>query len=344
MSTYFQRKFIQTKFQLILKSSVSAALCALLGACFGSPKIQYSGPPGVTQDTAATIKGTRSTRNNFNDSFACILKIDNAPVADERHQLCKFLFDQTFLLSPGRHRIDIGFAEESGERTWGSGKQVSATLEAGKTYTVQRRMTAPDIVQVWLADDNGTAVSDIQEFNVNIPSSTSTNVPLANTGLQHVAPKQRLFVYADFGDRAKPFEDAFTANFQALTTACNAQSSVLLAPHAIGLTLNAPHPPSEAEIQAQAKAFSADSLLRIRTTRWTGPGSPPADVAEPYTWGVFEIDTRLFNGISGPVEWNAQWAPKIAGGKDGGREFARTLVRRLANQGAFANCPETVLR
>lgn len=318
--------------------------CAALTGCMGSATIRYAAPPSATPTNSATLVGSHVARNDFNDSYACVLVIDGTQVADERHRMCKFVADQSFLVPPGRHKISIGFAEESGHTTWGQSKPIEVDLQAGKTYRVQRQAVSNDMVQVWLADDSNEPVGAVTVFDSANPHDHHDTAFMAGSGVGHPSEKHKLFVFADFGERAQPFETAFTQTFKGLADACQVEAEFLLVPHRVGLSLEAPPaPPSPAEVSSHFSASGADGLLRVKTTNWNGSASQSANFAEPIRGGQYTLAVSLAKGIQGPAEWSATMVQDVSG-NTGGEQLAKAIVRRLAVLGGLPHCPDTLLR
>lgn len=290
---------------------------------------------------AATLAGSKAARNGANDSFACVLQIDGQFIADSKHQFCKFLWDQPLLVSPGKHLLRIGYGEESGLHFWGDGKFVDVDLQAGRTYKVERRTFADDLVRVWVADDHGAPVSGSVQFST---VESSADVPtrfLSETAEPLPGSFLRPFVYADFGANSQPFEAAFTRELRALGAACRIEIGLLTAPHATGLTLNPPVPPTEAEIAARVQDFRGDGLLRLQVTNWSSAGGAASNSFEPIRWGSYTLLTGFSQTAPARPVWQARIEQQIRG-DTGGDQLARAIFGHLTAHGAFPQCPDVL--
>jgi hypothetical protein len=123
-----------------LRALALLGVLLLIGAC--TPMEYYQAPPRATEQTAATITGSRT---NFlglvRGVEASITHIDgkSAPVRS---------YDQSFLVAPGRHRVRMIANEGPLEAI----ALVDFEFQAGRSYVVRASDLENTPPEIWLED------------------------------------------------------------------------------------------------------------------------------------------------------------------------------------------------
>lgn len=338
----------------------SVVACLFLASCH-TPTITYKPPASATPANSATIVGSVYSRNAFNSIYNCVDMIDGV-VMGTGVFLCKHLARESFLVTPGRHSLELDFQWESGQYTSGSSKAVSVDLAAGQTYTIRgEQLDDPEPgkkhkVAIWLQDSAGTILGGRQELTFEDPEAFADRMAAARNAAnsrervfpmsqsnQHVVDPvglpeiRKLLVYSDFGNQSQRFEHEFSERMQSLAASCGIGIRMLSVPHATKLSLDPAKMPPDDEMQRLAFAGGEDHLLKVVVHEWAGPHAPSGDLARPFYDGAFNIEVALRPASDGGDLWHPAYF--YAPISDGGDAFAERLMQSLDKHGAVPHCP-----
>lgn len=338
---------------IVLLAGLSLASCH-------STTVLYKPPPSATPATFATVTGSASARNAFNENYGCLVAIDDVNVSTHGPFYCKHIAQDHFLVAPGKHRLVIGVQWESGQFSTTPTLLVTAELAAGQVYSVHAEEVAdtkPDHhkIQIWLQDSQGEVLGGKQEHEFEDPAASqerwdevarkareagpyyqvkqSNPSPLNPATLPQI---RHLLVYADFGEHTYRFEHSFTERVPSLAASCGIGFKLLTVAHAGKLTLDTPVMPPSAEIDRLAVAEGADYWLKIATREWAGDHAPPNDLSTSFTDGALNIEVEL-HPAGGAVLWHPAYIYTRV--NKGGDAFAEQLIEQIAKHGSLPGCP-----
>ena len=144
-----------------IEKNVLIALTVILSACQSQPVTYYTPPAEMLQEDLATLVGSKVRVRNifFADEITYVRGIDGLPVEGGLKD-----YDVPIRLAPGKHVIQIGFAQGSGcaEATF------ELIMQSGNSYIARSKKLGRESIfrqenlSIWIEDSNGTpATNDV---------------------------------------------------------------------------------------------------------------------------------------------------------------------------------------
>jgi hypothetical protein len=141
------------------KRAVLLALIAIISACQSQPVTYYTPPTGIPLEDSATFIGSKVPIRNifFTDEITYVRRIDDFPVEDGSKS-----YDMPVQVSPGKHTIEVGFAQGSGC----ANAVFEVNAESRRTYITRSEKLAREglfrlqNLRIWIEDSEGNKVTD----------------------------------------------------------------------------------------------------------------------------------------------------------------------------------------
>ena len=142
-----------------IKRIVFVALIVILAACQSQPVTYYTPPAGMPLEDSTTLVGSKVLIRNifYADEITYVLAIDDLPVEGGSKN-----YDIPIQLSPGKHVVQVGFAQGSGCAK----AAIELNVQSRKRYIARGEKLGRESIfrlenlRIWIEDSEGNQVTN----------------------------------------------------------------------------------------------------------------------------------------------------------------------------------------